>query len=304
MSILNKAVFGALAVCFVAGAFAQTTLKNSPGTQGATALGGVHAADNFSLEVPHLIYQGSGTGGGTLGPSSTLYRPEVINLDGLTIADVLRACGTTIDENLIVQAVRLEKDTPWWKCLAFVSGPGSGSNTNFTTGFKKATNDDLTKHVVNIALGLPQDVVGLGNRALLFSPPNTKYTIKVVYVVRDPITGRIGAPMVCVYVVMVKVPTVTDIRAAVDYFSTVAAGATQKPKITWSVVKALNLALDETDPLAALIAFETVVAEKSVDFTALLAAGDVRFYHGYMIDDSEEPIGCLLIEMANAALWF
>jgi hypothetical protein len=228
MSILNKAVFGALAVCFVAGAFAQTTVKNSPGSHGATALGGVHSADGFSLEVPHLIYQTDGTGGGgsqTIGPP--LYRPEVINLDGLTIADVLRACGTTIDDNLIVQAVRLEKDTPWWKCLAFISGPGSGSNTNFTTGFKKATNDDLNKHVVNIALGLPQDVVGLGNRALLFSPPNTKYTIKVVYVIRDPITGRIGAPMVCVYVVQVKVPTVTDIRAAIDYFSTVAAGATQ-----------------------------------------------------------------------------
>jgi hypothetical protein len=285
MSNVIKAVLGALAVCAFAGAFAQ------PG---------------YQQTVPHLIYSTPPDGYGTvIGDGSVLYRPEVINLDGLTIRAVLTYC-VTIDENTIVQAIRLEKDTPWWKCTGFVDGPGSGLNTNFTTGWRKATNDDLDKDVVNLALGIPQGHVGLGNRALLFSPPNTKYTIKVEYVLRDPGTGRIGVPQVCVYYIQVKVPTVADIRAAIDYFSTVAAGATQKPKISHRVVKELNDALDNTDPLTALLAFEEVVAERSIDFAAMLSApnGDVRFLHGYMIDDSEEPIGCLLVEMANAALWF
>jgi hypothetical protein len=231
-----------------------------------------------------------------------VFRPEVINLDGLTIEDVLNAAQVQVTDRLIVQVIEVTKVTPYLKCTAFVSGPGSGLNTNFDSGLKKATNANLKDKLINLAFGIPQDQVALGNRALLFSPPGTTYTLSVTYVVLGA-NGRPGAPMTAKYIVTVQVPDRDDIRCNVVYFSTVAAGATQKPKITKKVVHELMEALEITDDLGALLAFEEAVATYSVDFSLLLSKGDVRFYHGYMIDDSEEPIGCLLEEMANAALW-
>jgi hypothetical protein len=68
-------------------------------------------------------------------------------------------------------------------------------------------------------------------------------------------------------------------------------------------VAALNSALDDTDDLSALVKFEGVIGSASIDFKTMLTAGDARTMNGYLIDDDEEPIGCLLIEQANSALW-
>jgi hypothetical protein len=232
-----------------------------------------------------------------------VYRPGTLNIDDVTVANVLMANGVDIqDPNLAVQAACAEKDTPLYKCTAFVSGPGSGLNTNFKTGLKKATDADLSKSVLKIALGIPQNQVGLGERALLFSPPCTTYSLCVVYAIIQP-NGLPGIPQTVDIHWVVSEPTRESIRRNIDYFSTVAAGATQKPKITSDVVAALNAALDIPDPLTALTAFEGVVADASITFADLLAKGDVRFFNTLLIDDDEEPIGCLLDEQAAALLW-
>jgi hypothetical protein len=305
MSILRTTLLGC-AVVIVSGAFGQVLRTHVGQTSGS--VGGNVTAQDFSLTVPNLIW----VPGAVLDPFDNVvktgFRPEVINLDGLTIRDVLVASGVTIDANLIVQTIEVTKKTPFWKCTAFVSGPGAGINTNFDSGLKKATSADLDKKLINLAFGIPQDQVALGNRALLFSPPGTTYTLYVTYVVRD-VNGRIGKPITVKYIVTVQIPSRADILANIEYFSTVAAGVTQKPKIDGLALKDLNDALAIADDLGALIAFETAVATYSIDFPVLrdkmdsTGKYDARFFHNYMIDSDEEPIGCLLVEMANAALW-
>jgi len=320
MSILNKTLPGILALCVVAGAFGQivksgqkTTIGVGNGNSGVSA-SACNESGTVVKVVPNLICDRAVT---VIDPwdgqAKQAFRPEEINLDGITVRDVLVWTGADLDcpgTTLIVQAVSMSKDTPYIKCTAFVTGPGSGENTNFHTGFKFATNANLDDAVCNLAFGIPYDEECLGNRCLLFSPPLTKYTLKVVYVRRDNATGRVGAPVVATYCVIVEVPTRDQIACNIEYFSTVAAGVTQKCKITDDCAEALYEALSFPDNLDALIAFETVIALCAIDFSVLRdaknAAGnyDARFITSYLIDSDEEPIGCLLIEMANAALWF
>ncbi|GMV35625.1 MAG: hypothetical protein AMXMBFR61_01330 [Fimbriimonadales bacterium] len=237
----------------------------------------------------------------------TVFRPQVLNIDGITIRDVLIANGVDINDRLIVQAVRIKKVTPSWKCTAFVTGPGSGLNTNFDTGLKFANNQRLNDPICNVAFQLPPDGPCLGNRALLFSPPETLYELTVVYVVLDD-QGRPGPPQYATVEFKVRVSDREQIKCLIEYFSTVAVGATQKPKISEECRDALYRALDIQDDLDALIAFETVVAQCSVDFPRFLAKDtegryDVRWFRDYLIDSDEEPVGCLLVEMVNALLW-
>ncbi len=313
MSILTKTLPAVLMLSMVVGATAQTLaekpLSNNAGSvwanSGVDAAQGCQEGDTYVLEVPNLICA-------DLGRPGFVFRPEVINLDALTIRDVLEAAGTDIEcegHTLLVQAVRFEKKTPYWKCTAFVMGPGSGLNTNFDTGWKYADSTMLNDPVLNRAFGIPSSQPALGNRALLFSPPNTKYTIKVAYVRRDNSTGRTGTPVIAEYCVQVKIPTRADIYCVVDYFSTVAAGVTQKPKITEGVKIGLGEALSNPDNLEALIMVEYIVAMTTIDFAVLRDAKpagkyDARWYDGYLIDTDEEPIACLLLEMAAAALWY
>lgn len=309
---MKKTLLGLAALCLVTGAFGQLVRGPVAGSQSALSNGvtiaeGCRDGDVYLIEVPNLIcsfYPGFTDG--------KLFRPEVINLDGLTIRDVLEATGTDIEcegFTLLLQRVRVTKETPYWKCTAFVNGPGSGLNTNFDSGWKFADSTMLNDLLVHRAFGIPQSQPALGNRALLFSPPGTKYTLWATYVRRDNSTGRTGAPVTVKYCVQVEVPSREQIACNIEYFSTVAAGVTQKPKITEDVVECLYEALAEPDNLEALIQFEYCVALHSIDFSVLRdmrnQAGqyDARFFTGYLIDSDEEPIGCLLIEMVNAALW-
>jgi len=263
------------------------------------AVSGVFAQTTCIKELPNLIYSREAQVGDGV---DVMFRPETINIDGVTIRDILNCNGVTVTDRLIVQVIRVTKVTPYLKCTAFVTGPGAGLNTNFDSGNKKATNLDLDKSVVKLAFGIPQDQVALGVRSLLFSPPGTTYTISVTYVVLDA-NGRPGVPVTVTGVIKVIVPDRARIWFNIEYFSTVAAGATQKPKIDGLAVRDLLVALKMQDDLSALIAFETAVATYAIDFKHLLALVDDRFYHDYLIDGDEEPIGCLLVEMANAALW-
>jgi hypothetical protein len=237
------------------------------------------------------------------GTAKRTFRPEILNIDNVTLRDVLTYNHIQIDDNLIVQAVQVAKTTPVLKCTAFLNGPGSGANTNFATGLRKATSLDLDKSICCVAFGIPPGLPCLGDRALLFSPPCTTYMLQVVYVVRDPNTGRTGEPKTVDKRWVVLHPSRDDISNNIEYFSTVAAGPTQTPKISVDVASALNVALTVTDDLAALTQFEGVVGSLSINFATMLAADSVIGWIGYLIDDDEEPIGCLLVEMANAALW-
>jgi hypothetical protein len=318
MSILNKTLTSALALCVVAGSFGQLVKSGNTNNTNSSKVGnsGVGAAADdgslYLLVVPNLIWGRDDVITDPFdGQKKHCFRPEVINIDHLTIRDVLTATGTTgIDGNLLVQAVRVSKETPYWKCTAFVTGPGSGRNTNFDTGWKYADSSMLDDFLCNIAFGIPFDSKCLGDRCLLFSPPATKYTLYVAYVRRDPKTGRVGAPVVVRYCIQVRIPTREDIACNIEYFMTVAAGVTQKCKITEECAEALLVALSEPDNLTALLEFEFVVAFCAIDFSVLRDAKDAdgnwdaRFISDYLIDSDEEPIGCLLIEMANAALWF
>jgi hypothetical protein len=308
----------ALTIC----AFAQIHTPSGPGLATSSSIGGPSAAttcgDNRGVfdGVPNLVWDPTVHLVDPLGRFSTglsAYAPMWVYFDGMTLRDVFTVSGTDINcpgFDLIIQSVEFAKYTPYVKCTAFVSGPGSGLNTNFDTGLKKATNDDLDKPILSVALGI-KDPPYLSRRALLFSPPHTSYSALVQYVRRDRATGRIGPPMTALYGVMVNVPTRADIEANIDYFSTVAAGVTQKPKIDFSVALTLEAVLASVaDDLAALIQFETIIAECSIDFAVLRDATDpvtgkydTRFKFNYLVDSDEEPIGCLLTEMANAALW-
>jgi len=256
--------------------------------------------------LPNLIWRGNLT---TVDPwdqvTKRTYRPEILNIDHFTLRDVLNCNNVTIDQNLIIQSVCVKKSTPMLKCGSFVYGPGSGLNTNFDTGFQKATNTNLDDWLVDVAFKLKTGTVALGNRGLLFSPPDTTYVICVQYVIRDPNTGRTGAPIIKSMCWKVEKSDLDIIRQNIEYFSTVAAGRTQKPKITPEVVKALYDALLIPDNLASLLQFETVIGAAAVDFQDWInpTTLDVRFKTGYMIDDDEEPIGCLLIEQAASLLW-
>ncbi len=236
-----------------------------------------------------------------------LYRPQTINVDGFTIRNVLDANNVRVDNNLLVQAVEVSKVTPFYKCLAFVTGPGSGRNTNFTTGKIYANSSYLDRSVCNVAFKM-DDGPCLGDRCLLFSPPGTTYRLKVTYTTRLK-NGRISAPKTVELCWTVVVENRDDIRCNIDYFGTVAAGVTQKCKITSECRDALLTALDEPDNLTALLEFEFVVAFCAIDFSVLRDAKDgkgnydARFISDYLIDSDEEPIGCLLIEMINSLLW-
>jgi hypothetical protein len=137
---------------------------------------------------------------------------------------------------------------------------------------------------------------------MLFSPPGSEYDMRVVYVVRKP-NGRIGKPQTAELSWKLVIESRDDLRNNVEYFSTVAAGATQKPKIADDIAQALYDAIGITDDLSALVAIETVIASAATNFGVLRDQPDVRFLRGYLIDGDEEPIGCLLVEQANALLW-
>jgi len=275
--------------------------------------------NTYSLSLTVSNSQGGGGGGGCVELKNlivgdpvndpftstpvTSFRPQEICLDDITVRDVLEGNQIQIDSDLIVQRVRFEKHTPYYKCLAFVFGPGSGNNTNFTSGWQYATNADLDKSVCNVAFKLPSDEECLGCRCLLFSPPGTRYSIQVTYVTRLP-NGRISQPYTVELCWTVVIEDRDDIRANIEYFSTVAAGATQKCKIDKSVVDALNEALDNPFNLDALFQFETVIALAAIDFSPLRdRKPNALLFHNYLLDSDEEPIGCLLIEQANALLW-
>jgi hypothetical protein len=310
---MKRALLACAALTLLASAFAQT-INSGPGVGGTITIGSGDVqttscpdGTEYLKVVPNLICAPRTITDPFDAQVKTGFRPEVINLDGLTIRQVLEATGTQIEcegYDLLVQAVRVRKDTHVWKCTAFVAGPGSGLNTNFDTGWKYADSTMLDESLIMVAFGQL-----LGNRALLFSPPGTTYYLCVWYVRRDHATGRIGQPVIVCYIVQVKIPDRVDIACNIEYFHTVAAGVTQKPKIHEAVAVGLVGCLMEPDDLTALLCFETVIALASIDFSVLRdmkdAAGvyDARFVRGYLIDSDEEPIGCLLIEMANAALW-
>ncbi|MEP0766647.1 MAG: hypothetical protein HRF45_08930, partial [Fimbriimonadia bacterium] len=254
------------------------------------------------IEVPNLICGDLGVDP-VDGVLRRMFRPEVINIDGITIWDVLRCNGQPLDD-MILQAVRITKVSPLYKCGAFVFGPGSGLNTNFDSGLKKATNADLYRSICSIAFGTG-DATCLGDRSVLFSPPYTTYNLSVTFVRRLP-DGRTSPPETVDLEVIVNGErwlTRDLIRCNIEYFSTVAAGRTQIPKIAPDVAAALYAALDIPNDLDALIQFETVVGTSAIDFVQILTQGDVRGKQGYLVDSDEEPIGCLLIEMANALLF-
>jgi hypothetical protein len=235
------------------------------------------------------------------GAMRRVFRPEVLNIDDITIRDILECHNVPFDENLIVQAVCVTKTTPLYKCGAFVFGPGSGLNTNFDTGPVYANSSMIDDPIVLIAFGQL-----LGNRCLLFSPPLTTYTVCVVYVIYDPVSGRVGPPITKEMRWVVEDSSKEIIRCNIEYFSTIAAGRTQKPKIDAAVAAALNAALDIPDDYEALMAFETIIGLAAIDFRDFIGPmgdRDVRFVTGYLIDDDEEPIGCLLIEEAVSLLW-
>jgi hypothetical protein len=241
------------------------------------------------------------------GETLNAYRPMLLNLDKYTIRDVLTANGVDAnDPNLIIQLIGMEKKTSIIKCSSPRVGYGAGKDgiNNFFKVQKAVHNDSMDKGITYLLFGVhPLAGDPLGDRALLYTTPNTYYQLWVTYVVRLA-NGRISAPETRTLTWTVKVPMVEDIRNYIDYFRPVAAGLTQKPKITWDVQKKLNSILDDiVDPLATLLDFETVVATSSLDFAILAGADDARFFFSYMIDSPEEPYQCVLIEMANALLF-
>jgi hypothetical protein len=311
MRLARHATTVAVGLVLAAASAAQVLDSGPDGAVGLRLGGGdVSAQDDpeFRVTVPNLISRADGLSDPFLGSTATAYRPQTINIDSLTVRDVLTAAGVEIDQDLIVQAVRAVKETPYWKCTAFVCGPGSDLNTNFDTGWEYADISMLDWSVCCLAFNRPEGSVCLTERSLLFSPPHTTYALRVVASRRNP-SGRPGAPFIVSYVVEVEHATRDRIAALIEYFSTVAAGATEKPKISRDCADGLYAALSLTDDLSALIQFETVVALCAVDFSTIRdarnASGeyDARFVTGYLVDSDEEPIGCLLIEMANEALW-
>jgi hypothetical protein len=309
---LTTVLIAAASACLAMTTFGQvlsrgpTASPGSPADAGEVGVTGCSEGGMYLIEVPNLIL-GERVLDPFYGGCTWTFRPEVINLDGVTVRQVLELAGTDIDcpgYDLLIQAVCVDKNTPYWKCTAFVAGPGSGANTNFTTGWRYADSTMLDESVIWIAFGQ-----SLGCRSLLFSPPLTKYRLKVAYVRRDQATGQVGPVYTSFYEVQVIVPSRDQIAKNIEYFSTVAAGVTQKPKITADVANALRHCLTIPENLEALVCFESVIALASIDFKVLRDKDgcgfyDARFFTGYMVDSDEEPIGCLLIEMANAALWF
>lgn len=254
------------------------------------------------LPLKNLIYGGTPADPFMLLPVQ-MYRPQELNIDGVTLRDVFNANNVPVDATVIVQAVSTTKQTPYYKCLAFVAGPGSGLNTNFSTGLQMATNQDLDRPVCNVSFKMPADQECLGKRCLLFSPPGTTYTLRVVYVNRLP-NGRVSAPKTIEMCWKVIIENRNDLVKNVDYFSTVAAGYTQKPKVDNNVIVALFDALEIPDDLGALIQFETVIALSAIDFSVLRdRKPSALLFRDYLVDSDEEPIGCLLLEQANALLW-
>lgn len=236
------------------------------------------------------------------------FRPGTVNIDGVTLRDIFDWNRVEITDRVIVQFVCVEKETPYIKCTAFYSGPGAGLNTNFKTGLKYATNQNLDDPVCNVAFGMPNDQECLGTRCLLFSTPCTRYTLCVIYVVRKD-NGSLGPPQTIKADWVVSMPTRETIRCNIEYFSTVALGVTQKCKITSDVAEALNECLNIPEDLEALLCFETVVGNASVGFADIALHVDdqqnfdARFLTNYLIDSDEEPVGCLLDEMALALLF-
>jgi len=271
-------------------AIRQPVAPACPGIQLANLLCGPDAVDPFDGELKRV------------------FRPGEMNIDGITLLDIFNFNGIRFSDRTIIQAVRMSKVTPVIKCTAFVSGPGAGENTNFDTGYKFANVDNLNDPFCNVVFQLPPDAECLGCRCLLFSPPCTTYTLSVIYLPVDEFGFPTGPPQTISIQYTVAMPTRETIRCNIEYFSTVAAGVTQKCKITQDVVDQLLACLEIPNDLEALFCIETVIATTSIDFVDLLATNpdgnyDVRFKHGYLVDSDEEPIGCLLLEMANALLF-
>lgn len=308
---MKRAAFALCGLVLCSTVFGQIVRDgNNLGSKNGVAAGGGVTAQSckdgsaVTVLVPNLKWK--------FEINASWFDPMVVSFDNLSIRDVIGLSGTDINcdgSTFILQAIRMSKKTPYIKCTAFVYGPGSGENTNFDTGLRFATNQNLDDAFCNHVFGLPNDSDCLGVRALLFSPPGTRYTLTAVYVRRDLATGRISAPFVVSYNVEVKVPSRDDIWANIVYFSHVAAGVTQKPKIDGECIEAFANALGIPDDLEALLQMETIIALCAIDFSVLRDAKnakgnyDARFIHNYLIDSDEEPIGCLLIEMATAALW-
>jgi len=258
----------------------------------------------YIVEVPNLsCFPNGGTDPWTKKPTTT-FLPTIINVDGITLREVLKKNGyDPATVGMDVQSVSVRKDTPIRKCTKFINGYGADLNTNFYTGLKAATNSSLDKSVCAVAFNKTGEC--LGDRSLLFSPPGTSYTLAVTFRRKSD-----GAVIQTLYQVKVKKPTLDDIRCNIDYFHRVAAGVTQKPKISLDVVTALKTALANPNKLSALFQFETVIGYYAIDFSQLAGVTnsqgkfDARFVNTYLIDSNEEPIGCLLIEMANAALYY
>ncbi len=235
------------------------------------------------------------------------FRPMTLNLDSVTMRDLLEANGVdTHNPNLIVQTVRIYKITPFIKCNKSLIGRGAGLK-GINNNFDKRTATNVTHLDDGIcALVFKLDPLGtycLGDRALLYSNPGTIYCLQVQYVIRLP-DGRISAPETRGMSWTMKTPTIDDIKNIIEFFVPVAAGVTQKPKITSDVQELLYSILDSPeDDLTRLLEFETAIAFSAVDFGFLADAEDARFLFTYLIDSDEEPIGCLLIEMANSLLF-
>lgn len=264
------------------------------------------ADKTYTIEVPNLVCAPAAVTDPFDGVKKTAYLPEVINLDAITVKKVLDINGVT--GNYKVQTVYASKETPYIKCYQFVYGFGAGLNTNFNTGSVAVSNSNLSESVLALAFKKPTNKPCLGDRCLLFSPPRTTYTLAVQYVPIDA-NGKPGAPQYARYVVRVKKPTRDDIRCNIAYFRRIAAGVTQKCKITADIADALLKALAVSDGLSALIQFETVIGTYTADFYGLAgltnAKGqyDARLFGSYVLNSDEEPVACLLVEMANSCLF-
>lgn len=233
--------------------------------------------------------------------SNTL-NPTTIDLDALTVRQVLRDCAldtTKFDSAaLVVTSVSVVHKTTTFKCTGFVSGPGSCKNCNFTAT-RAATNADLGQPVWGLALNLTNRPLGL--RCLLFAPPNTEYKFIVTY--RDVFTKRTATD-----IIRVAKPTSGDVGAMAGLGRLFPVGVTQMPWISDDVHSSLASVLAQPASLDALLKFETILGTSSVDATVIRNAKnaegkyDARSKVNYLVDGAVQPLACLLQEMAGAAL--
>lgn len=233
------------------------------------------------------------------------YRPMTLNIDWVTVREVLVRNGVDLNADIIVQTVTAYKETPLIKCITHRVGRGAGKDgiNNF---FKKqvfATNQNMDDSILALVFGRKNYDEYLGDRALLYSTPGTQYCLQVTYVYRLA-NGRVTAPETRGMRWTMRTPTLQDIKNYIDFFVPIAAGVTQKPKITWDVAETLYGILDmPVDDLTKMIQFEAAIALSAVDFSYLADVPDARFQFTYLIDSDEEPIGCVLLEQALSVLF-